>query len=80
MALTESNMIPLGTIAPSFSLLDTISNHMLSFSDIQGEKATVVMFLCNHCPFVIHINSELVNIANNYIQRGVGLKTLLIGA
>ena len=72
MALTESNMLPLGTKAPSFSLFDTLSERTLSYDDVRGDKATVVMFLCNHCPFVIHVNDQLVKIANNYVSRGVG--------
>lgn len=72
MALTESTMLPLGTTAPPFKLLDTISNQELSFSDIKGEQGTVVIFSCNHCPFVIHVNHELVSIANDYLGRGIG--------
>lgn len=72
MALTESNMLPLGTTAPSFKLPDTLSESVLSFDDIAGEKATVVMFICNHCPFVIHVNSEIVAIAKDYTSKGVG--------
>ena len=73
MALTESNMLSLGTKAPSFNLLDTISNKNLSYNDVRGEKGTLVIFSCNHCPFVIHINNELVNIANFYQGKGIGV-------
>ncbi len=72
MARTPSNMLPLGTQAPNFSLLDTVSGKIISFSDIRGNKATVVMFICNHCPFVIHVNSEIVAIANSYAEKGIG--------
>jgi len=72
MALTESNMLPLGTPAPDFTLPDTVSGTEKSFADIKGEKGTVVVFSCNHCPFVVHINDELVSIANDYNNRGVG--------
>ncbi|MBT8231698.1 MAG: thioredoxin family protein [Saprospiraceae bacterium] len=72
MALTESNMLPLGTTAPSFTLHDTVSKRSLSFIDIKGTKGTVVVFSCNHCPFVVHINQELVNLANQYIPQGFG--------
>lgn len=72
MALTESNMLPLGTAAPSFHLPDTISGKTLRLADVQGEKGTVVMFLCNHCPFVIHVNEEVVAVAGHYQQKGVG--------
>lgn len=72
MALTESNMLDLGTKAPEFSLPDTVSGETLKLSDVRGEKATVVMFLCNHCPYVIHVNPEIVRIVADYKDRGVG--------
>ena len=72
MALTESNMLPLGTTAPHFTLPDTVSGANKSFDDIKGAKGTVVIFSCNHCPFVVHINNELVSIANDYRSRGIG--------
>ena len=72
MSLTESNMLPIGTIAPDFSLEDTISGRSMSYNDIKGEKATVVIFSCNHCPFVVHVNHEIVSIANHYSSLGVG--------
>lgn len=72
MALTESNMLQLGIEAPDFNLPDTISGQNMSFADIAGERATVVMFICNHCPFVVHINDQLVDIANQYKSKGVG--------
>ena len=71
MALTESNMLPLGTKAPDFQLEDTVSGNFLSLDDLKSEKATVIMFICNHCPFVIHVNPEVINIANEYINKDV---------
>lgn len=71
MAATLSTMMPLGTTAPSFELLDTVSNKVLSLTELKGEKATLVVFICNHCPYVLHINDELVKIAKEYKQRGV---------
>jgi len=71
MALTESTMLPLGTKAPTFSLPDTVSGKTLNLNDLQGKKATVIMFICNHCPFVIHINDELVSLTNDYTEKGV---------
>ncbi len=64
-------MLPLGTKAPNFHLLDTVSGNYMSLDDLKSDKATVVMFICNHCPYVIHVNPELVRIANEYRQRGV---------
>lgn len=72
MAYTESNLLPLGTTAPAFHLPDTTTGTEKSFDNIKGEKGTVVMFLCNHCPYVIHINSELVRLANDYKEKGIG--------
>ena len=60
MALTASNEFPLGRKAPDFLLLNTVDNTALSLSEAKGEKGTVIMFICNHCPFVIHVNDELV--------------------
>lgn len=72
MALTESTMLQLGTKAPTFSLPDTVSGNEISFQDIKGTNGTVVMFLCNHCPYVIHVNQELIRIANDYKEKGIG--------
>ena len=72
MSLTPSNMIPLGTIAPDFTLIDSVTNNLVSLSSIQGEKGTVVMFLSNHCPFVKHVNDEIVRVANDYHVTGFG--------
>ncbi|UUC44340.1 thioredoxin family protein [Flavobacterium cerinum] len=73
MARTPSNMLPLGTIAPEFYLKDTNSSDTFySFSDLKGEKGTVVMFICNHCPFVHHVIEEVVRIANDYRVQGIG--------
>ena len=72
MSLTPSQMIPLGTPAPDFTLPDTVSGKDTTLKDIAGEKATVVMFICNHCPFVQHINDGLVELSNEYLAKGVG--------
>lgn len=73
MARTPSNMLPLGTIAPEFFLKDTNSSDTFySFSDLKGDKGTVVMFICNHCPFVHHVIEEVVRIANDYRVQGIG--------
>ncbi|QLE02095.1 thioredoxin family protein [Galbibacter sp. BG1] len=72
MARTESNMLPLGTKAPNFNLLDTVSGKKLKLSDVYGEKATVVMFICNHCPYVKHLNKEIAKLAKDYSDSEVG--------
>jgi peroxiredoxin len=73
MALTESNMLPIGTVAPDFILSDTISGKMLSINELCLGKATIIMFICNHCPYVIHIKEEIVKLANDYQPQGVSL-------
>ena len=72
MAVTPSNMLQLGTIAPFFELPDTISDTTLNIEMLKGTKGTVIMFICNHCPFVIHINEEIVAIAKMYSKKGIG--------
>jgi peroxiredoxin len=72
MALTPSNMLPLGTVAPNFQLIDTITSKPVSLQGIRGEKGTVIMFICNHCPYVKHVNDEMVRIANDYRVTGFG--------
>ncbi|WP_053978356.1 thioredoxin family protein [Mangrovimonas xylaniphaga] len=71
MARTPSNMLPLGTTAPQFTLYDTISDTNLSLDDIKGVKGTVIMFICNHCPFVKHVNAELSKIAKDFTPKGI---------
>jgi len=64
-------MLPLGTKAPDFTLPDTVTEALLSLDELKSDKATVLMFICNHCPYVIHVNSQMVNLANEYIEKGV---------
>jgi thiol-disulfide isomerase/thioredoxin len=71
MARTPSNMIPLGTQAPDFSLLDTVSGKSASLEELKSDKATVIMFICNHCPFVKHVDEQLVSLAKDYQAKGV---------
>lgn len=71
MALTPSNMLPLNTIAPDFTLLDAISNKEFSLAQLKSTHGTVIMFICNHCPFVVHVRSELARLANYYKAKGI---------
>ena len=64
-------MIPLGSPAPDFTLPDVVSNAPVSLHSAAGKLATVVMFICNHCPYVKHINPQLVAIANEYTGKGI---------
>ncbi|OAD19707.1 alkyl hydroperoxide reductase/ Thiol specific antioxidant/ Mal allergen, partial [Candidatus Thiomargarita nelsonii] len=52
MARTPSNMMPLGTIAPDFTLPNTVTGDTVTLSDLKSDIATVIMFICNHCPYV----------------------------
>lgn len=71
MALTPSNPFPLHTIAPEFSLEDSVTGKTFNLQQLKGKQATVIMFICNHCPFVIHVNSKLVELANQFKSQGV---------
>jgi len=73
MAVTDSTMLPLGTPAPAFSLVDAVSSRTVGLSDYAGKKALVVMFLCNHCPFVRHVRAGLVDFAKSYASKSVGI-------
>ena len=72
MAYTESNMIPLGTLAPDFELANPANGKTVRLQEIAANaKATVIMFLCNHCPYVLYINPEIVRIVAEYKKQGV---------
>jgi len=71
MALTESNSFQLGAFAPDFTLPDTVSGKALSLRDICSDKGTVIMFICNHCPYVVLVNTELVKLAREYQTKGI---------
>lgn len=71
MANTPSNMLPLGTIAPNFSLSDTVTDQIYGLDQIKGENGTVIMFICNHCPFVKHVNPKIIQLAGIYQSRGI---------
>ncbi len=72
MALTTSNELPLMSKAPDFYLPDTNGNYWKSLADCRGEKGTLVMFICNHCPYVLHVLDELIMISNDYRVQGIG--------
>jgi len=76
MARTSSNMLALGTIAPDFNLQITNTNHTKTFHDIKGEKGTLVIFICNHCPYVLLVIDEIVRIANDYRVQGIGITAI----
>lgn len=71
MPAVESNMFPLGTKAPSFKLVNTVNGEKVTLDHMKSDVATVIMFICNHCPFVKHVQHELVRLANDYIPKGI---------
>ena len=73
MAETPSTMLPLGTVLPSFALTDAVSGRTLTSQDIRGTKGTLVMFLCNHCPFVQHVLPELKRLDDDYSGKGIAI-------
>ena len=72
MALTPSTMLPLGTTAPDFELPDT-HGELVSLADLKGAPALVVLFICNHCPYVQHIRSGLAQFARDYAPKRVAI-------
>lgn len=74
MALTPSNMLALETSAPSFELPDTLNGgQILRLEDLKVDKGLLVMFICNHCPYVKHINDELVKLGQDYLRKGIAM-------
>jgi peroxiredoxin len=76
MALTPSNMIPLGTKAPDFFLPDTVTGKFFSFDDVKGPHGTLIVFTCNHCPYVKHIQQQFTAIAEEYLKKGIGMAAI----
>lgn len=67
----SSRVLKLGDGAPDFTLRDTVSGQLVALAQARGEQATVILFICNHCPYVQHVNAALVALANDYLPRGV---------
>jgi thiol-disulfide isomerase/thioredoxin len=72
MALTPSTMLPLGTAAPNFNLPDT-NGKIFSLASFKDQAALVVIFMCNHCPYVIHLRAGLAQFARDYASKSVGI-------
>ena len=72
MAVTPSTMVPLGTQAPDFSL-EATDGSTVSLSELDNGKPLLMMFICNHCPFVVHVREGLVKLAKAYQDRGVSV-------
>ncbi|BAZ45931.1 alkyl hydroperoxide reductase/ thiol specific antioxidant/ Mal allergen [Chondrocystis sp. NIES-4102] len=72
MVKTASTMLPLGTVAPDFHLPDVVSNQIISLETFK-DQALLLMFICQHCPFVKHLEQELANIGHDYSQQSLGI-------
>lgn len=73
MSRTESTMLPLGTVAPSFSLPDVTSGEFVSLDRFPNVKAFLVMFICRHCPYVKHVQGELARLGHDYADQPVAI-------
>jgi peroxiredoxin len=74
MALTASTMmLELGTTAPAFSLPDVVSGRTITLETFAGARALLVMFICRHCPYVVHVKEELARLGKDYAGKSVGV-------
>jgi peroxiredoxin len=71
MALTESYMLPLGTLAPDFLLPNVVSGKQSTLESLKGSKGTLVIFMCNHCPYVLHLMDALVSSVNSLAEKDI---------
>jgi peroxiredoxin len=71
-------MLPLGTLAPDFSLTDTVSGQVVSLAEFNGRAGLLVMFICRHCPFVKHVQSELAKIGRDYADTNLGIVAISV--
>jgi|SRR5690554_1280767 len=71
MAVTPSNMVPLGTKATDFNLINPLSNQLNSLEKLKGEEGTLIIFMCNHCPYVVHVIEKLVEMHENHVSKGI---------
>jgi len=76
MARTPTKYIPLGFEAPQFSLQEPLTGKMVTLDEVKGEKGTLIMFICNHCPYVKHVINELVKIGYDYKDQGIGIAAI----
>jgi peroxiredoxin len=73
MALTESTMLALGTVAPDFALPDVVSGKTVRRDDFRGNKALLVLFICTHCPYVKHVEKGLAALGEDYAEKPLGI-------
>ena len=73
MARTPSTMLPLNTEAPAFTLVDPRTDAFVSLSNVLGPRGTLVAFICNHCPYVIHVMDEIKRVSDYALGQGIGV-------
>ncbi len=78
MSETASTMLPIGTLAPDFYLPDVVTDRYFRLEELKGEQGTLLLFICNHCPYVLHMKDQLIAIANEYKAKGI--QTIAISA
>jgi peroxiredoxin len=71
MAGTPSYMLPLGTEAPDFTIPNTVNGKEVSLSQIRGSNGTLIIFMCNHCPYVLHLLDKIIEISSEIIKSGI---------
>jgi len=73
MSLTPSKMVELGMVAPDFALSSPLTGKIVHRDDFSEKNALLVIFMCAHCPYVVHVKPELIRLGNDYCTRGVGI-------
>ena len=73
MVLTPTIQIPLGYKAPDFNLLNPFTGKHQSLTELKSNKATLIIFMCNHCPYVVHVLEGLVKLANDYMSKDISI-------
>lgn len=76
MAVTPSQMTDLGTKAPQFALANVLTGQKATLDDFRDSKALLVMFICKHCPYVIHVKQALIDFAHDYFDRSLGIVSI----
>ena len=78
MSLTASNMLPLGTKAPDFELINTVDDKLLDLKSLVGKHGTLIVFMCNHCPYVVYLIEVIVSFSREMESKGI--KTIAISS
>ena len=78
MSITASNMLPLGTKAPDFELINSVDDRLLDLKSLVGEHGTLIVFMCNHCPYVVYLMEVIVSFSKEIESKGI--KTIAISS